>query len=103
MPKRLVNYDNSSPYADTGLYRIGLDVMQHRKIPRYSDDQLFEIDPQYHMRPDKLAHDLYGSRKLWWVFAARNPSALKDPMYHFVSGNKIFLPKKQTLQVALGL
>ena len=103
MPKRLVQYDSTSPYADTGLYRIGLDVMQHRKIPRYADDELFEIDPEYHLRPDKLAHVLYGTRKLWWVFAARNPSALKDPMYHFVTGNKIFLPKKATLKATLGL
>ena len=103
MPARKADYNADSPYADTGLYRIGLDVMEHRKIPRYSDDQLFEIDPEYHMRPDKLAYDLYGTPKLWWVFAARNPSALKDPMYHFVTGNKIFLPKKQTLKAALGL
>jgi len=103
MPKKLAVYDNSSPMANIGLYRIGLDVMQHRPIPRYADDELFEIDPEYHMRPDKLAHALYGSRKLWWVFAARNPSALKDPMFHFVTGNKIFLPKKATLKAALGL
>ncbi len=103
MPSRKATYNADSPYADTGLFRIGLDVMEHRKIPRYADDKLFEIDPEYHMRPDKLAHDLYGSWKLWWVFAARNPSALKDPMYHFVTGNKIFLPTKQTLKAALGL
>lgn len=103
MPSRKADYNADSPYADTGLYRIGLDVMEHRKIPRYADDTLFEIDPEYHMRPDKLAQELYGSWKLWWVFAARNPSALKDPLYHFVTGNKIFLPTKQTLKAALGL
>lgn len=103
MPARKINYNNDSPYSDTGVYRLGLDVMNHRKIPRMADDTLFEIDPRYHLRPDLLAHELYGSSKLWWVFAARNPSALKDPMYHFVSGNKIFLPTKQTLKAALGL
>ena len=103
MPKRKVAYSSESPYANTGLHRLGLDVMKHRRIPRYPDDTLFEIDPRFHMRPDLLAYELYGSSKLWWVFAARNPSALKDPMYHFVTGNKIFLPKKQTLKTALGL
>jgi len=103
MPSRKVNYNVDSPYGDTGTYRLGLDVMNHRKIPRMGDDQLFEIDPRYHLRPDLLAHELYGSSKLWWVFAARNPSALKDPMFHFVTGNKIFLPTKQTLKAALGL
>ena len=103
MPARKVSYSNESPYADTGLYRLGLDVMTHRKIPRYADDVLFEIEPKYHQRPDLLAFDLYGTPKLWWVFAARNPSALKDPLYHFVTGNKVFLPKKQTLKTALGI
>lgn len=103
MATRKAYYGSDSPYADTGLYRLGLDVMEHRQIPRFSDDELFEIDPKYHMRPHLLAYDLYGTSKLWWVFAARNPSALKDPMYHFVTGNKIFLPKKKTLNEALGL
>ena len=103
MPKHRVEYSNNSPYANTGTYRAGLDVMKHRRIPRFADDKLFEIDPEFHMRPDKLAEQLYGSDKLWWVFAARNPSALKDPLYHFVTGNKIFLPTKQTLTAALGL
>ena len=103
MVVRKANYNAESPYADTDLYRIGLDVMEHRRIPRYADDQLFEIEPKYHMRPHLLAYDLYGTKNLWLVFAASNPSALKDPLYHFVTGNKIFLPKKQTLNAALGL
>lgn len=103
MPKRKAVYSNDSPWGDTGLYRLGLDVMTHRKIPRLADDKLFEIEPKYHLRPDLLAYDLYGSATLSWVFAARNPSALKDPLFHFVTGNKIFLPKKQTLKTALGL
>ena len=103
MPQRKADYSNASPYAETGLYRLGLDVMQHRKIPRFADDRLFEIEPRYNLRPDLLAHDLYGSAKLWWVFAARNPSVLKDPMFHFVTGNKIYIPTKQTIKSALGL
>lgn len=103
MPTRKVNYSSESPYANTGLNRLGLDVMVHRQIPRFADDELFEIEPRYHQRPDLLAFDLYGTPKLWWVFAARNPSALKDPLFHFVTGNKIFLPKKQTLKASLGI
>lgn len=103
MPERKATYGSESPYADTGLYRLGLNTMTHRPIPRLADDQLFEIEQQYHMRPDLLAYHLYGSEKLWWVFAARNPSSLKDPLYHFVTGNKIFLPTKQTLKTALGI
>ena len=103
MATRKASYNNDSPWADTGLYRLGLDVMDHRSIPRFADDRLFEIEPKYNLRPDLLAYDLYGSEKLWWVFAARNPSALKDPLFHFVTGNKIFVPKRETLTAALGI
>jgi hypothetical protein len=103
MATRKSFYDNESPWADTGLYRLGLDVMDHKPIPRFAEDRLYEIEPPYHLRPDLLAYHLYGSEKLWWVFAARNPSALKDPLFHFVSGNKIFLPQKETLKAALGI
>jgi len=103
MATRKVNYGTHSPYSETGIYRLGLDVMNHRAIPRLAEDKLYEIDAQYNMRPDLLAFKLYGTSKLWWVFAARNPSALKDPLYHFVTGNRIYLPTKQTLSSALGL
>ena len=103
MTTRKASYSAESPYADTNLYRLGLDVMEHRKIPRFADDRLYEIEPQHNLRPHLLAFELYGTPKLWWVFAARNPSALKDPMYDFVTGKKIFLPKKTTLKAALGL
>ena len=103
MPTRKATYSSDSPYASTGLYRLGMDVMKHKTIPRFANDELFEIEQQYHMRPDLLAYHLYGTEKLWWVFAARNPSSLKDPLYHFVAGNKIFLPSKQTLKTSLGI
>jgi hypothetical protein len=77
--------------------------MEHRAIPRLAEDRLYQIEPPYHLRPDLLAFDLYGTENLWWVFAARNPSSLKDPLFHFVAGNKIFLPTKETLQAALGI
>jgi hypothetical protein len=103
MVARNVNYNATSPYADTDMYRLGLDVMTHRHIPRYAEDRLYEIDAQYNMRPDLLAHHLYGTSKLWWVFAARNPSALKDPLYDFVTGNRIYLPSSNTLRTALDI
>jgi len=103
MATRKVNYDNASPWAETDIYRLGLDVMTHRPIPRLAEDKLYEIDAEFNLRPDLLAFKLYGTSKLWWVFAARNPSALKDPLYDFATGNRIFLPTKQTLNAALGI
>ena len=103
MTTRTAFYNTASPYADTELYRAGLDVMQHRKIPKFASDELFEIPMEFHHRPDLLAYKLYGISSLWWVFAARNPSVLKDPLFHFTAGNKIFLSSKQTLASALGI
>lgn len=100
---RKINYGITSPYMETGIYRLGLDVMQHRPIPRYKEDKLYEIETQYNYRPHLLAFDLYGDEHLWWVFSARNPSQLKDPYFDFVTGNKIYLPSSQTLSNALGL
>ena len=58
---------------------------------------------QYDLRPDLFAADLYGDAHLWWVFAARNPNTLYDPLWDFTAGTPIYLPKKSTLQVALGV
>jgi hypothetical protein len=36
------------------------------------------------------------------VFAIRNPSVIKDPIYDLVSGIKIYIPQKQKLLAVLG-
>lgn len=100
---RKTYYSTQSPYADTGIYRLGLDVMRHRAIPRFKEDKLYKIEPQYNYRPDLLAFDLYGTAALWWVFTARNPSVLKDPTFDFRTNQQIFLSTKSTLVTALGL
>ena len=57
----------------------------------------------YKNRPDLLAADLYGDAALWWVFAARNPNVLKDPLFDFRPGVTIYIPTKETLVADLGL
>ncbi len=98
-----VTYSASSPYAATGLYGQFLDVMTPRPITKLASDQLFTIEATYNLRPNLLAYDLYGDAALWWVFAARNPNALPDPLFSFVAGTQIFLPTKQTLSSDLGI
>lgn len=49
---------------------------------------------KYDQRPDKLAYDLYGNAKLWWVFAQFNQDTLKDPIMDFKSGLEIQVPTK---------
>lgn len=99
-----MSYNQTSPYFSTKVYKnLFLDVMENRSIPSQIDDVVFEINTTYHLRPDLLAYDLYNEGKLWWVFAQRNPNVLKDPMFDFVLGTKIYLPQYSTLKEALGL
>lgn len=98
-----IEYDQTSPYFQTGIYDNALDVMSHRKITRSPDDKIYTIDKIYENRPDLLAYDLYGRSKLWWVFAARNPNVFEDPVMDFKAGVTMYLPKKDTLFKDLGL
>ena len=96
-------YSTSSPYYGTGTYGQFLDLLTIRPITKLANDKLYTIDRFYHQRPDLLASDLYQDAKLWWVFAARNPNVLKDPLFDFMTGYTIYLPTKATLIKDLGL
>jgi hypothetical protein len=79
-----------------------LDVLNFIDIPSEADDIEFEITSLYMHRPDLLAYDIYGDSQLWWVFAVRNKDVLRDSLYDFVPGQKIFLPKLETIKNAVG-
>jgi hypothetical protein len=74
-----------------------------RPVPAEADDFLYTIESQYENRPDLLAFDLYGDAKLWWVFVQRNMEVIKDPIFDFVPGAKIYIPKFSNLQSYLGV
>lgn len=96
-------YANTSPYFKTNMDLGYMDVIDFRDIPSQVDDILFEVTKTYEYRPDLLAYDLYQNAELWWVFAVRNKSVIKDPIFDMVAGSKIFLPKISTLKTALGI
>jgi len=96
-------YKKNSPYSDTGLYGKFLDVLEYRSIPKNPNDVIYVIDAIYERRPDLLANDLYGDPALWWVFAARNPNAIEDPIFDFVAGRVIYISTQETLNAALGI
>lgn len=96
-------YNKSSPYFNTGQFGSFLDILEYRSIPKSQDDVEYRIDMMYKNRPDLLAYDLYKNSDLWWVFAARNPNVLKDPVFDFRPGIVIFIPKQETIHSALGL
>jgi hypothetical protein len=96
--------NNLSPYSSTPITNSGyLDILVPRPVPINRDDILFEITPEYTYRPDLLAHITYGKRELWWVFAQRNLDILKDPVFDFVAGTKIYLPDPSALKSTLGV
>ena len=100
----MVQYSSTSPWSRTTIQgEEFLDILRIRPVPADPDDFLYTIESQYVYRPDLLAYDLYGSHKLWWVFAQRNINILKDPVYDFEPGVEIYLPKKSRLQELLGV
>lgn len=99
-----MSYPQTSPYYDTTIYKNQfLDIMVNRPIPKNPLDQYWEITQTYNLRPDLLAYDLYNDSRLWWVFAQRNPNTLKDPLFDFTAGVKIYIPQLTTLEQVLGI
>jgi alpha-L-fucosidase len=99
----MANYSNTSPYFGTEMTSTYLDVLNPRKFAMEDDDQSYTIERTYAYRPDLLAYDLYGSPRLWWVFAQRNPDQIEDPIYDFKPGVTVKLPKKENVLKDLGL
>ena len=88
-------YSKSSPYFNTNVFgNKFLDVLTYTPIDKEVDDVSFTINSTYANRPDLLAFDLYGDSALWWVFRARNPNVLDDPIFDFKAGVTVMIPKK---------
>jgi hypothetical protein len=88
----------TSPYSNTPTikkYVEYLDVLVLKEIESSIDDEVYILESKYNQRPDLLAYDLYGTSRLWWVFAVRNPDVLIDPVRDMSTGIEIFLPSKK--------
>ena len=95
---------STSVYSNTTITDSGfLDIWNPRSVPEASNDILYSIITVYTYRPDLLAYDLYGKKELWWIFAQRNPDVLKDPVFDFVSGKKIYLPQGSYIKQYMGI
>ena len=97
------SYSNASPWHSTSIKQNYLDILTIRPVAAEADDFLYTIEPQYTYRPDLLSFDLYGTPKLWWVFTQRNLDVIQDPMYDFIAGTQIYIPKRSGLFKVLGL
>jgi len=95
-----VYYSGTSPYATTAQiynYLPYLDFWTPQGVLPTPNDTLFTVTATYQHRPDLLSYDTYGTTGYWWVFAARNPDTIKDPIYDLISGVNIYLPAKSGL------
>jgi hypothetical protein len=99
----MAQYKDTSPWSITPITRNYLDILSIRTVSAESDDFLYTIQPQYNLRPDLLAFDLYGDPALWWVFTQRNMDIIQDPIFDFTAGTKIYIPKNSSLTEMLGI
>lgn len=99
----MATYTNTSPWANTPITQNYLNLLSIRPVSAEADDPVYVIEPQYTYRPDLLAYDLYGTSRLWWVFIQRNLDILQDPIFDFIAGTRIYLPKPASLKTVLGL
>lgn len=97
-----VQYDRTSPYYNTSVVDNRLNIAQLPIIPKLLDDVLVTINATYEYRPDLLSYDLYKTSGYWWVFAARNPNVIEDPIFDFKSGIRIYIPKQTTIESIVG-
>jgi hypothetical protein len=99
----MAQYSILSPWYNTSTQQDYLDIFSIRPVSAEPDDFLYTIESQYMYRPDLLAHDLYGEAGLWWVFMQRNMDVIEDPIFDFVPGKKIYIPKGSSLKTVLGV
>lgn len=99
----MANYSSTSPWYTTPVTADYLDILEIRPIANDPEDYLYTIESAFIYRPDLASFSLYGTPKLWWVFAQRNMDRIKDPIFDFIPGVEIYLPKKDKLFASLGL
>jgi alpha-L-fucosidase len=99
----MAKYSATSPYFATPQNEINLETFVPRPITAEDDDQTYTIERTYAYRPDLLAYDLYGTPRLWWVFAQRHPDQIEDPISDFKPAVTIQLPPPATIAPARGV
>lgn len=98
----MATYSNTSIYGSTPVTDNGLGILNYKPIPQVDTDIEYTIQSQYNYRPDLLASDLYDDPEMWWVFKSRNPSVIEDPIFDFVAGTVIRIPKISTIKQVVG-
>jgi len=92
-------YKKHSPWSNTTiLYDRILDIQKRRYIKKDPLDEEILIPQQYDGRPDLFSYEKYGTSKYWWIFSARNPDTIQDPINDFKAGTMIRVPQKKNIE-----
>lgn len=86
-----VKFNEHSPYAKVKQTWY-LDYNLPAPLFPADIDREFTIEPKYHEQPWKLAKDLYGEERLYYIFSLLNVDDLVDPVYDFKQGLTIKIP-----------
>lgn len=86
------NSRETSIYLNTPIKDWYLDILIPRTVPSSPYDEIAIVPSEFNQRPDLMSQQQYGTPRLWWVFAVRNPDVFSDPINDFVSGTKFYIP-----------
>jgi len=86
------NSRETSQYLTTPIKNWYLDILVPRTVPSTPYDTIAVVPPEFNQRPDLMSQQQYGTPRLWWVFAMRNPDLFVDPIGDFVSGTQFYIP-----------
>jgi hypothetical protein len=86
------NSKETSQYLNTPIKDWYLDIYVPRFVANNDFDTIVVVPPKYNQRPDLMSQELYGTPRMWWVFAVRNPDLFSDPISDFLSGTRFYAP-----------
>lgn len=86
------NSKETSQYLNTPVKNFYLDIYVPRNVPSSPYDKIAIVPPAFNQRPDLMSQQEYGTPRLWWVFAVRNPDLFSDPIGDFLSGTQFYIP-----------
>lgn len=75
-----------------------LQPLELPSLPMNSNDTFVVIETKYDRRPDKMAHDLYGNERYYYVFLLANMDQMEDPVFDFKSGMTIRVPSRENIR-----
>lgn len=89
-------YDTKSFLKETNYKSFYLDTSALPKlVSSYGDYIVVPSECEYRM--DLFSYQQYGSSRYWWIIALANADLFKDPIWDFVSGVTVFVPRDSTL------